>query len=150
MPFSIRPNIFVGRVEGSSMYQKWYFEITVDHIEQTTHMMPHLRIGWANTAGYVPYPGGGKKWGGNGVGDDLYSFGFDGAFLWTGGKYTPVLPELPLQPYIRKGDVIGVALDLNVPIIYFTFNGAKVRANFRNFNLDGMFFPVMSCSSKLR
>lgn len=48
---SIRPNIFVGRVEGSSMYQKWYFEITVDHIEQTTHMMPHLRIGWANTAG---------------------------------------------------------------------------------------------------
>lgn len=48
---SIRPNIFVGRVEGSSMYQKWYFEITVDHIEQTTHMMPHLRIGWANTSG---------------------------------------------------------------------------------------------------
>jgi hypothetical protein len=43
----------VGRVEGSAMYQKWYFEVTVDHIEQTTHMMPHLRIGWANTAGYV-------------------------------------------------------------------------------------------------
>lgn len=33
---------------------------------------------------YVPYPGGGEKWGGNGVGDDLYSFGFDGAHLWTG------------------------------------------------------------------
>ena len=49
--FSVRPNIFVGRVEGSAMYQKWYFEVTVDHIEQTTHMMPHLRIGWANTAG---------------------------------------------------------------------------------------------------
>lgn len=147
---SVRPNIFVGRVDGSSMYQKWYFEITVDHIEQTTHMMPHLRIGWANTAGYVPYPGGGKKWGGNGVGDDLYSFGFDGAFLWTGGKSTAVLQELPEQPYIRKGDVIGVSLDLTVPIIYFTFNGQKVRANFRNFNLDGMFFPVMSCSSYLK
>lgn len=49
--FSIRPNIFVGRVDGSAMYQKWYFEITMDHIEQTTHMMPHLRIGWANTTG---------------------------------------------------------------------------------------------------
>jgi ryanodine receptor 2 len=48
---SVRPNIFVGRVEGSAMYQKWYFEVTVDHIEQTTHMTPHLRIGWANTAG---------------------------------------------------------------------------------------------------
>lgn len=33
---------------------------------------------------YVPYPGGGEKWGANGVGDDLYSFGFDGTYLWTG------------------------------------------------------------------
>ncbi|XP_037915514.1 ryanodine receptor isoform X7 [Hermetia illucens] len=146
---SIRPNIFVGRVQGSAMYQKWYFEVTMDHIEQTTHMMPHLRIGWANTSGYVPYPGGGKKWGGNGVGDDLYSFGFDGAFLWTGGRKTPVVNQEPIEPYIRKSDVIGVALDLTVPIITFTFNGAKVRGSFRNFNLDGMFFPVMSCSSKI-
>ncbi|XP_044571096.1 ryanodine receptor isoform X10 [Drosophila ananassae] len=146
---SIRPNIFVGRVDGSSMYQKWYFEVTMDHIEQTTHMMPHLRIGWANTSGYVPYPGGGKKWGGNGVGDDLYSFGFDGAYLWTGGRKTLVVDALPEEPFIRKGDVIGVAIDLSVPIITFTFNGGKVRGSFRDFNLDGMFFPVMSCSSKL-
>lgn len=80
----------------------------------------------------------------------MYSFGFDGAFLWTGGKSTAVLSELPSEPYIRKNDVVGVALDLSVPIIYFTFNGQRVRSNFRNFNLDGMFFPVMSCSSKLR
>ncbi|XP_023168844.1 ryanodine receptor isoform X8 [Drosophila hydei] len=146
---SIRPNIFVGRVDGSSMYQKWYFEVTMDHIEQTTHIMPHLRIGWANTSGYVPYPGGGKKWGGNGVGDDLYSFGFDGAHLWTGGRKTLVVDTLPEEPYIRKGDVIGVAIDLSVPVITFTFNGGKVRGCFRDFNLDGMFFPVMSCSSKL-
>ncbi|XP_026840889.1 ryanodine receptor isoform X9 [Drosophila persimilis] len=146
---SIRPNIFVGRVDGSSMYQKWYFEITMDHIEQTTHMMPHLRIGWANTSGYVPYPGGGKKWGGNGVGDDLYSFGFDGAYLWTGGRKSLVVDAITEEPYIRKGDVIGVAIDLSVPVITFTFNGVKVRGCFRDFNLDGMFFPVMSCSSKL-
>lgn len=50
--FSVRPNIFVGRVEGSAIYQKWYFEVTVDHMEQTTHMTPHLRIGWANSKGY--------------------------------------------------------------------------------------------------
>ena len=49
--FSVRPNIFIGRVEGSAMYQKWYFEVTIDHIEQTTHMTPHMRVGWANTAG---------------------------------------------------------------------------------------------------
>jgi len=52
----VRPNIFVGRVEGSAVYQKWYFEVTMDHIEQTTHMMPHLRIGWANTSGLVLFP----------------------------------------------------------------------------------------------
>ncbi|XP_046400098.1 ryanodine receptor isoform X3 [Ischnura elegans] len=148
---SVRPNIFVGRVEGSAIYQKWYFEVTLDHIEQTTHMMPHLRIGWANTAGYVPYPGGGEKWGGNGVGDDLYSFGYDGASLWTGGRNTVVGPSSPAPnaALIKKGDVIGCALDLTIPVITFTFNGNKVKGSFRNFNLDGMFFPVISCSSKL-
>uniref|UniRef100_A0A0A9WDJ1 Ryanodine receptor 44F n=2 Tax=Lygus hesperus TaxID=30085 RepID=A0A0A9WDJ1_LYGHE len=148
---SVRPNIFVGRVEGSAVYQKWYFEVTLDHMEQTTHMTPHLRIGWANTAGYVPYPGGGEKWGGNGVGDDLYSFSFDGSALWTGGRKTVVLlnNNAPNGPFIRKGDVIGCALDLTVPAIRFTFNGAPISGCFTNFNLEGMFFPCISCSSKL-
>lgn len=97
----------------------------------------------------MPYPGGGEKWGGNGVGDDLYSFGFDGANLWTGGRKTEVIPGA-LEPFIKKGDVIGVALDLSIPIITFTFNGSLVSGAFRDFNLDGMFFPVISCSSKLR
>lgn len=146
---SVRPNIFVGRVEGSSFYQKWYFEVTTDHIEQVTHMMPHLRIGWANSMGYLPYPGGGEKWGGNGAGDDLYSYGFDGAYLWTGGKKTAVVQDPTTEPFIKKGDVIGCALDLSVPIITFTFNGRHVKGCFKEFNLDGMFFPVLSCSSKL-
>nr|XP_026484093.1 ryanodine receptor isoform X5 [Vanessa tameamea] len=146
---SVRPNIFVGRVEGSAVYQKWYFEVTMDHIEKTTHMMPHLRIGWANTTGYVPYPGGGEKWGGNGVGDDLSSYGFDGAFLWSGGRKTPVNRTHAEEPFIRKGDVIGCALDLTVPLINFMFNGIRVTGSFTNFNLEGMFFPVISCSSKL-
>lgn len=96
----------------------------------------------------MPYPGGGEKWGGNGVGDDLFSFGYDGAFLWTGGRKTEVVTGAT-EPYIRKGDVIGCSLDLTVPIITFTFNGYPVLGCFRGFNLDGMFFPVISCSSKL-
>ena len=91
---------------------------------------------------------GGEKWGGNGVGDDLYSFGFDGAYLWTGGKSTLVIPSVS-QPHVKKGDNIGVALDLTVPIITFFINGMKVPGYFRNFNLDGMFFPVVSASSKI-
>ena len=98
---------------------------------------------------YVPYPGGGEKWGGNGVGDDLYSYGYDGAYLWTGGRSSLVIPHVSV-PHIRKGDNIGCALDLTVPIITFFFNGMKIPGYFRNFNLDGMFFPVISSSAKVR
>ncbi|KAE9543520.1 hypothetical protein AGLY_002320 [Aphis glycines] len=145
---SVRPNIFVGHVSGSAVYRKWYYEVAIDHVEQTTHLNPHIRIGWANTAGYVPYPGGGEKWGGNGVGDDLYSFGFDGSYLWTGGRKSEVMPGSEISN-IKKGDVIGCALDLTIPIITFTLNGQLVQGAFRDFNLDGMFFPVISCSSKV-
>lgn len=50
----------------------------------------------------------------------------------------------------QKGDVIGCILDLNAPSISFTLNGIKVKGCFKNFNLDGMFFPVISISAKLR
>ncbi|XP_066971314.1 ryanodine receptor isoform X16 [Macrobrachium rosenbergii] len=145
---SARPNIFVGHVEGSAMYQRFYYEVTLDHIEQVSHLNPHLRLGWANTKGYVSFPGGGEKWGGNGVGDDLYSYGFDGSYLWTGGRYTLVNPQ-DSEPPIKKGDVVGCALDLTVPIITFYINGRQVNGAFTGFNLDGMFFPVVSASAKL-
>ena len=80
----MHPNIFVGALEGSAMYDKWYFEAIIDHIESVTSLTPHMRVGWANTEGYIPYPGGGEHWGCNGVGDDLFSYGFDGNCLWTG------------------------------------------------------------------
>ena len=79
------PNIYVGRCEGSAMYKRWYYEAIVDHIEMVGSQNPHVRIGWGNTEGFVPYPGGGQHWGANGVGDDLFSSGFDGINLWTGG-----------------------------------------------------------------
>lgn len=83
--FSMRPNIFLGTCEGSTQYKKWYFEVMVDHVEPFLTAQPyHLRVGWALTEGYSPYPGGGEGWGGNGVGDDLYSYGFDGLHLWSG------------------------------------------------------------------
>ncbi|KAL3202671.1 hypothetical protein MRX96_012067 [Rhipicephalus microplus] len=144
---SMQPNIFVGKVEGAALFRRWYYEAMVDHCEQVSHLAPHLRIGWANTAGYVPYPGGGSKWGGNGLGDDLYSFGFDGACLWTGGRCNVVRSSSP--PYIRKGDVIGCIIDLNVPVISFTVNGIKVKGCFRSFNTDGMFYPAISFSAKV-
>lgn len=160
---SMRPNIYVGKVEKSSMYRRWYFELTIDHIERLSHMDPCFRVGWANTSGYVPYPGGGMKWGGNGVGDDLFSYGFDGCFLWTNGQCNQVrsIPDgdqnlyestgqmLLQQPSLSRNDVVGCILDLNIPLITFTVNGMPVRGCFKNFNTDGMFYPVVSFSAKL-
>ena len=54
------------------------------------------------------------------------------------------------MPAVKKGDNIGVALDLTVPIITFFYNGMKIPGYFRNFNLDGMFFPVVSMSAQIR
>ena len=52
-------------------------------------------------------------WGGNGCGDDLFSYAFDGTCLWTGAKPLPVRDET--VGGFRKGDVIGCALDLSIP-----------------------------------
>ena len=38
---SVHPNIYVGKVQGSSMYLKWYYEVTVDHIEQVSNVSTH-------------------------------------------------------------------------------------------------------------
>lgn len=57
----------------------------MDHVQPFVTPDPtHLRVGWGNTGCYAPYTTGGEGWGGNGVGDDLYSYGFDGLHLLSG------------------------------------------------------------------
>lgn len=197
----MRPNIFLGTCEGSTQYKKWYFEVMVDHVEPFLTAQPyHLRVGWALTEGYSPYPGGGEGWGGNGVGDDLYSYGFDGLHLWSGKapdvrtkavhhpgrlifwfhlnirmnpcKYhfpsvyfclqalihalflmemltgrVPRHVASPNQHILTAEDVVSCCLDLSVPSISFRINGHPVQGMFENFNLDGLFFPVVSFSA---
>lgn len=142
---SMMPNILVGLVDGSSLFKKWYFEAEVEHLETMTRTPPVLRVGWANTVGYKPFPGSGDGWGCGGVGDDFYSYGFDGLHVFCSGKARQVGHRV-----FRKGDVIGCALDLVVPEVRFSLNGQQISAAFKNFNLDGFFFPVMSMSAKAR
>uniref|UniRef100_A0A3B3DVI6 Ryanodine receptor 1a (skeletal) n=1 Tax=Oryzias melastigma TaxID=30732 RepID=A0A3B3DVI6_ORYME len=142
---TMRPNIFLGTCEGSTQYKKWYFEVMVDHIEPFLTAQPyHLRVGWALTEGYSPYPGGGEGWGGNGVGDDLYSYSFDGLHLWS---RVPRLVASHSQHTLSADDVVSCCLDLSVPSISFRINGQPVQGMFENFNLDGLFFPVVSFSA---
>ena len=50
---------------------------------------------------------------------------------------------------LKKGDVIGCALDLTVPRITFTVNGTAVRGYFKDFNRSGTFYPCVSLSAKV-
>ncbi|XP_028825170.1 ryanodine receptor 1-like isoform X5 [Denticeps clupeoides] len=146
---SMRPNIFLGTCEGSTQYKKWYYELMVDHVDPFVTAQPfHLRVGWALTEGYSPYPGGGEGWGSNGVGDDLYSYSFDGLQLWSG--HVPRHVASPNQHILAAEDVVSCCLDLSVPSISFRINGHPVQGMFENFNLDGLFFPAVSFSAGVK
>uniref|UniRef100_A0A672KZ94 Ryanodine receptor 3 n=1 Tax=Sinocyclocheilus grahami TaxID=75366 RepID=A0A672KZ94_SINGR len=146
---SMRPNIFVGVSEGSAQYRKWYFELVIDHVDHFLTAEPsHLRVGWASTKGYAPYPGGGEGWGGNGVGDDLYSYGFDGLHLWSGR--IPRTVASMKQHLLASDDVVSCCMDLNAPSISFRINGQPVQGMFENFNIDELFFPVVSFSAGVK
>ncbi|XP_047465590.1 ryanodine receptor 2 isoform X3 [Mugil cephalus] len=146
---SIHPNIFLGVSDGSAQYRKWYYELIVDQaLPFVTAEATHLRVGWANTNGYAPYPSGGEGWGGNGVGDDLYSYGFDGLHLWSGCVARTV--SSPNHHLLGSEDVVSCCLDLSVPSISFRINGQPVQGMFENFNSDGLFFPVASFSAGVR
>ncbi|KAL3078921.1 hypothetical protein niasHS_014703 [Heterodera schachtii] len=141
---SMMPNILVGVVDGSSLFKRWYFEAEVEHVESCANQQPYLRVGWANTVGFKPFPGPGDGWGCGGVGDDFYSYGFDGMNMFCAGKARQVGHRL-----LRKGDVMGCALDLISTEIRFSLNGEPIYSLYKNFNTDGFFFPVMSLSAKV-
>lgn len=64
--------------------------MVVDHVDPFLTPEPtHLRVGWAYADSYQPRLTGGDSWGGNGVGDDLCSYGFDGLHLWSGEDESP-------------------------------------------------------------
>ncbi|XP_042194266.1 ryanodine receptor 3 isoform X3 [Callorhinchus milii] len=146
---SLRPNIFLGISEGSAQYQKWYYELAIDQVNHFLTADPiHLRVGWASTKGYAPYPGGGEGWGGNGVGDDLYSYGFDGLHLWSGRVARAVASVN--QHILNSDDVVSCCLDLGIPSMSFRINGQPVQGMFEKFNTDGLFFPVVSFSAGVK
>ncbi|XP_066532570.1 ryanodine receptor 3 [Hoplias malabaricus] len=146
---SMRPNIFLGMSEGSAQYKKWYFELIIDQVDHFVTSEPtHLRVGWASTKGYAPYPGGGEGWGGNGVGDDLYSYSFDGLHLWS-GRIPRAVASIN-QHLLNSDDVVSCCLDLGAPSMSFRINGQPVQGMFEDFNTDGFFFPVVSFSAGVK
>lgn len=56
----------------------------------------------------------------------------------------------PGQHALGADDVVSCCLDLSVPSISFRINGFPVQGMFENFNLDGLFFPVVSFSAGIK
>ncbi|KAK7926103.1 hypothetical protein WMY93_008413 [Mugilogobius chulae] len=56
----------------------------------------------------------------------------------------------PNQHVLTAEDVVSCCLDLSVPSISFRINGHPVQGMFENFNLDGLFFPVVSFSAGVK
>ncbi|KAK5854224.1 hypothetical protein PBY51_015313 [Eleginops maclovinus] len=146
---SMRPNIFLALGDDSAQHRRWYYELVVDHVDPFLTSEPtHLRVGWARTEGYQPRPTGGEGWGGNGVGDDLCSYGFDGLHLWSGcvgRRVSSALPHL-----LREEDVVSCCLDLSAPCISFRVNGLPVQGMLENFSADGLLYPVVSFSAGVK
>lgn len=111
-----------------------------------TATTPHCRIGWATTE-YYATPDGADGFECVGVGDDCYSYGFDGRALWFAGRARAIHDEFV---GFRRGDVVGCLLDLSIPEIWFSLNGVPMKGFFREFSLTGgMFYPVISVSPKI-
>uniref|UniRef100_A0A8C5DMZ7 Ryanodine receptor 2b (cardiac) n=1 Tax=Gouania willdenowi TaxID=441366 RepID=A0A8C5DMZ7_GOUWI len=146
---SMRPNIFLAPGDKSAQPRRWYYELVVDEVEHfLTYEPTHLRVGWACYEGYQPRPTGGEGWGGNGVGDDLCSYGFDGLHLWSGCVGRRV--STPFPHLLRNGDVVSCCLDLSVPCISFRVNGQPVQGMLENFNVNGLLHPVVSFSAGVK
>ncbi|XP_067466542.1 ryanodine receptor 2 isoform X2 [Thunnus thynnus] len=146
---SMRPNIFLAMGEDSAQHRRWYYELVVDHVDPFLTSEPtHLRVGWACTEGYQPRPTGGEGWGGNGVGDDLCSYGFDGLHLWSGCVARRV--NSPFPHLLKNDDIVSCCLDLSAPCISFRVNGLPVQGMLENFSANGLLYPVVSLSAGVK
>lgn len=54
------------------------------------------------------------------------------------------------QHILTSEDVVSCCLDLGAPSISFRINGQPVQGMFENFNIDGLFFPVVSFSAGVK
>uniref|UniRef100_H3AWQ1 MIR domain-containing protein n=1 Tax=Latimeria chalumnae TaxID=7897 RepID=H3AWQ1_LATCH len=143
---SMRPNIFLGICEGSAQYKKWYYELIIDQVDHfLTNEPSHLRVGWASTEGYAPYPGGGEGWGGNGVGDDLYSYGFDGLHLWSGRE--PHLYSKPTESLQMPAVVLTLC---SVVLPAFSVHAAIPPAGAYKSEDLGFTYPLVSFVGAVR
>lgn len=113
---------------------KWYYEVTL-------LTAGCIQIGWVDNS----YQGSSQN--GSGVGDDKFSWAFDGwrMFLWH---------EISTDWGSRwaVGDVVGCAIDLDNRLMHFYLNGMGQEIDmglaFSNFDFFGGMYPCASFNKK--
>ena len=178
---SVHPTLYVGARDGSAMYQKWYYEVQVTQIvTKASATPPHFRVGWAHAHHFLPQPtSNGTNITDGGIGDDVFSVGFDGVKYWVGGRCIPpplgnVHPDpqrqltrqednisgspsssqssspVPHDKTISVGDVIGCYLDLERGVAWFTRNGVPAGGELVFHHSTEMLTPAVSFSAGIR
>lgn len=109
-----------------------------------------------------------------GIGDDVFSMGFDGDQLWIGGNplssnasvatptstkrlqrqqeviMSPPPPADPPGALFSVGDVVGCCIDLESEVARFTRNGKPVKGHIKLHRCNDMITPAISFSSGVR
>ena len=114
---------------------------------------------------------------GGGLGDDIFSVGFDGTQFWLGGTAVCVQDNVPsghtgptssskrlerqkgisspdclnLGNSIAEGDVIGCCVDLESEVVWYTKNGRRVSGHLKLFQeCSDLLTPAVSFSTGTR
>ncbi len=168
-PHSVHPTVYVGSRDNSALYSKWYYEVQLTQLlPEATINESHFRVGWAHPHYFQPHPsssGCGTTEGG--VGDDVFSIGFDGRNYWVGGHSLapPTTRRLVRQSCsiadeatqdkttttsFGVGDVIGCCLDLEGGVAWYTVNGTRVRGEVVFGHGTDLITPAISFSAGIR
>ena len=107
----------------------------------------HLRVGWAHATNFCTHPiSTGDVLTAGGLGDDVYSIGFDGDACWVGGH---PLHHSPVK-VLEAGDVVGCCIDVEKGIAFFTRNGTQVPGYTKLTYLTELATPSVSLSPGAR
>lgn len=148
-------NVYVG-ASSSGLPRRWYYEAKVTELNHSAHCdPPHLRVGWAHTTSFCAHPISVEDVViGGGLGDDMYSVGYDGHACWVGGDPLNLLRAGlgtgKSRAGLGTGDVVGCCIDLEKGVVFFTLNGSQVPGYIRCDHLTELVTPSVSVSSGAR
>ena len=162
----MRTSFCISRHSDSATYPKWYYELELEHpASALSRDSAHFRVGWIALEYFsdLPFYDSSRRGEGThsedalslsegGVGDDLYSYGFDGRYVWTGGIPFRSSSSSETADFTLTKSVIGCYIDLSEKHMrcWFSLNGQMLEPRLTCLPSSQMVCPAVSFSSDLR